>query len=104
MNVAVVSAGVSALLNGLIATVRGAASYNSTSDAYKAMPSLAWLVPHAGLKISAFLAAFSVVGIWSAVLLAMAMMYVARTSKVNATICALLVLVIGGGFLAWGAR
>jgi len=104
MNVAVVSVGVSQLVNGLIAMVRGAASYNSTSDAYKAMPSLAWLVPHATLKLSAFLAAFSVVGIWAAVLLAMAMIYTAKTSKLNGTICALVVLVIGGGFLAWGAR
>jgi hypothetical protein len=104
VNVAVVSVGISSLVNGLIATVRGAASYNSTSDAYKAVPSLAWLMPHATVKVSAFLAAFSVISIWAAVLLAMAMIYVARTSKVNATICAVVMLVVGGGFLAWGAR
>jgi uncharacterized membrane protein YjjP (DUF1212 family) len=61
-------------------------------------------MPHATVKVSAFLAAFSVISIWAAVLLAMAMIYVARTSKVNATICAVVMLVVGGGFLAWGAR
>lgn len=104
VNVGVVSAGVTALLNGLIATVRGPASYNTPSDAYLATPSLAWLVPHAGVKAAAFLTPFSIAGIWGAVLLAMAMMYVARTSKLNSAICALLTLCVAGAFLALGAR
>jgi hypothetical protein len=104
MNVAVVSVGVYSIIAGLIALVRGAATYNSTADAYRAIPSLAWLVPHAGVKFVAFLAAFNVIGIWAAVLLAMAMMYVAKTSKANGTICALAMLCISGGFLALAAR
>jgi hypothetical protein len=104
MNVAVVSVGLSSLLTGLIAVVRGPATYNSTADAYKAMPSLAWLTPHASVKLTAFLAAFSVIGIWGAVLIAMAMLYVARTSKAVGAIVAILILCIGGAFLAWGAR
>ncbi len=104
MNVAVVSVGISSLLTGLIAVVRGAASYNSTADAYKAMPSLAWLVPHAGVKLTAFLAGFSVVSIWGAVLFVMAMMYTARTSKPVAAISAIVGICIGAGLLAWGAR
>jgi len=104
MNIAVVSAGVSSLLNGLIAVVRGPSSYNSTVAAYKAVPSLAWLVPQGAVKMTAFLAGFSVVGIWAAVLVAMAMMYVANTSKAVGAICALVMLCIGSAFLAWGAR
>lgn len=104
MNVSVVSAGVSSLLTGLIAVVRGASSYNSTADAYKAMPSLAWLAPQAGVKLTAFLAGFSVTSIWGAVLIAMAMIYVAKTSKAVATTTAVVMLCIGAGFLAWGAR
>lgn len=104
MNIAVVSVGIYSLLSGLIAVVRGAASYNSTADAYRAVPSLAWLVPHAGIKMTAFLAAFNVTGIWSAVLIAMAMMYVAKTSKATSTICALTVLVISGLLISLGAR
>jgi hypothetical protein len=104
MNIAVISVGVYSMLAGLIALVRGAASYNSTADAYRAIPSLAWLVPHAGVKAVAFFAAFNVIGIWAAVLVAMAMMYVAKTSKANGTICALVMLCITGGFLALAAR
>jgi hypothetical protein len=104
MNIAVVSVGVYSILAGLVALVRGAASYNSTADAYRALPSLAWLVPHAGVKTAAFLAAFNVVGLWSAVLVAMAMMYVAKTSKANGTICAVVLLCVSGGFLALAAR
>jgi hypothetical protein len=104
MNIAVVSAGIGSLLNGLIAVVRGPASYSSTADAYRAIPSLAWLAPHAGVKLSAFLAGFGVVNIWAAVLTAMAMVYVARTSKATAAICAFVILCCLSAFLAWGAR
>lgn len=104
MNAVVVSAGVSALLGGLIAVVRGAASYNSTLDAYRAIPGLAWLVPHATIKTIAFLSAFNVVGIWAAVLFAIAMMHVARTSKANSAFCAATLLCLGGALLALGAR
>jgi hypothetical protein len=104
MNIAVVSVGVYSILAGLIALVRGAATYNSTADAYRALPSLAWLVPHATVKTAAFLAAFNVIGLWSAVLVAIAMMYVAKTSKANGAICAIVLLCVSGGFLALAAR
>ncbi len=104
MNVAVVSAGVSSLIMGLIAVVRGAASYETTRDAYKAIPSLAWLVPQAGLKLSAFLAGINVVSVWATVLIAMAMIYVARTSRGAAAACGLVMLAIGAGFLSLSAR
>ena len=104
VNVAVVTAGLSGLVNGLIALVRGPAAYNSTSDAYMAMPSLAWLAPHAGIKLLAFLSPFSIFGLWGAVLIAMAMIYVAKTSKAAATACAIVTLAIVGAFLALGAR
>lgn len=104
VNVGVVSGGVSGLVNGLIAMVRGPGAYNSTNDAYMAMPSLAWLAPHAGIKVLAFLSPFSIIGIWGAVLVAMAMMYVAKTSKANAAACAVVTLAVVGAFLALGAR
>lgn len=104
MNVCVVSVGVYTLLAGLIAIVRGAATYNSTQDAYKAVPGLTWLVPHAGVKAIAFLSAFNVVGLWAAVLTALAMVYVAKTSKLNGAICAVVTLCLTGAFLAWSAR
>jgi hypothetical protein len=103
-NISVVGAGFYALLAGLIALVRGASSYNSSMDTSKAIPGLVWLVPHAGVKVVAFLAAFNVVSIWAAVLVAMAMIYLAKTSKVNGTLCGLAALCLTGGFLAFAAR
>ena len=104
INISVVSVGVYSILTGLVAVVRGAASYNSTADAYRAVPSLAWLIPHGGVKMTAFLAAFNVTGIWSAVLVAMAMMYVAKTSKAMGALCGLTILVVSGLLISLGAR
>jgi hypothetical protein len=73
-------------------------------DAYRAVPGLTWLAPHAGIKTIAFLSAFNVIGIWAAVLVAMALMYVAKTSKATGTICAIVMLCVTGGFLALAAR
>jgi hypothetical protein len=104
MNVSVVSVGISSLVGGLISMVRGSSAYLNTSDVYRAVPSLAWLAPHAGVKVSAFLAAFSIISIWGAVLYAMAMIYVAKISPVLAGVGAAVILCVGGAFLAWGAR
>lgn len=103
-NIAIVSFGVYSLLAGVIALVRGAASYNSTADAYRAVPSLAWLVPTAGLKTAAFLAAFNITGIWSAILVAMALIYIAKMSKPMAATCGVFVLIVSGALLAAFAR
>lgn len=96
MNVMVVGFGVYNLLNGLISIVRGPAAYNSMMDSIRSMPSPAWLAPSASHKVLAFLASFNIVSIWGAVLLAMAMMYVAKVSKANAAICATTVTVLAG--------
>ena len=104
MNVGVVSMGIYFLIDGLIDTMRGAASFNSTSELYRIIPGLSWLAPAGAVKATAFLAAFNVIGIWAAVLIALAMIHVAKTSKVNAALCAVATLVVTGGFLAWGAH
>lgn len=104
MNVSVVGFGMYGLLSGLIALVRGPASYNSVMDAVRAMPSLAWLVPSSSAKATAFLAAFNVISIWGAVLLAMAMIYVAKVSKANAISCAATVTVLAGLYFFFTAR
>ena len=104
VNISIVSVGVYSVLAGLISIVRGAATYNSTADLYRATPSLAWLMPGAGLKTVAFLAAFNVTGIWAAVLVATAMIYLAKTSKAVATACAIVMLFASGALLAAFAR
>lgn len=104
MNTSVVGVGMYSLLSGLIAVVRGPASYNSVSDALRSVPSLAWLVPGAAVKVAAFLAAFNVISIWGAVLLALAMIYVAKVSKVNGAACAATVMVLAGLYFFFTAH
>ncbi len=104
VNLTVIGVGMYGLLNGLIALVRGAASYNSVTDAMRAIPSLAWLAPAAPLKTVAFLAAFNVVSLWGAIVLAVAMMYVARVSKANAAACAIVTTVLAGLYFSVTAR
>lgn len=104
MNTLVVGMGVYTLLAGVIAVVRGPAAYNSISDAMHAVPSLAWLVPHASIKLSAFLAAFNVAAIWGAVLIAIGMAAVARVSKANAYASAATVMVLAGLYFAVSAK
>lgn len=96
MNTLVVGVGVYNIVNAMIALVRGPQSYNTMVDAFKSLPSLAWLVPHAPLKLLVFLSAFNVISMWGAVLLAYAMFYGARVSKVNAGTCALVVTALAG--------
>jgi hypothetical protein len=104
MNTLVVGMGVYALVAGLIAIVRGAASYTSATAAMKAIPGLAWLAPHASIKLIAFLSVFNVVSIWGAVLVYIAMQAVARTSKINAAACAVTVIALSGAYFAVTAR
>jgi hypothetical protein len=104
MNTLVVGLGMYSLLNGLIAMVRGPAAYNSTMDAFRAMPSLAWLAPSAPVKAVAFLAAFNAVSIWGAAVLAIAMIHAARVSKANAVACAVVTTVLAGLYFSVGAR
>jgi hypothetical protein len=104
MNVTVIGVGMYSLLSGLIAVVRGAASYTSTMDAVRAIPSLAWLAPAAPVKVVGFLAAFNVVSIWGAIVLALAMICVAKVSKANATSCAVVTTVLAGLYFFFTAR
>lgn len=104
MNTMVVGFGLYSIVNGLIIMVRGPQSFNSTMDTMRAMPSLAWFAPAANVKLAAFLAAFNVMSIWGAVLLALAMIHVARVSRGNAIACAVVTTALAGLYFAWGAR
>lgn len=104
MNTLVVGYGVYSIVNGLIVMVRGPQSFNTTLDAIRATPSLAWFAGAAPAKLVAFLAAFNVISIWGAVLLAMAMIHVARVSRANAAATALITTALAGLYFAWSAK
>lgn len=88
MNIAIPGLALYSLVVGILALVRGINSYNSTSDLYLTVPSLAWLVPHASVKTIAFLVYFNPFFLWAAVLIAMAMLVVARIPKIQAYLTA----------------
>ncbi|MFN2448504.1 MAG: YIP1 family protein [Candidatus Baltobacteraceae bacterium] len=104
MNTLVVGYGIYSMVNGIIVMVRGPQSFSSTIETIRAVPSAAWLAGAAPVKVVAFLAAFNVISIWGAVLLAIAMIHVARVSRVNAAACAVLTTALAGLYFAWGAR
>ena len=104
MNTLVVGYGVYAIVNGVILMVRGPLAFNSSMDAARAMPSLAWLAGGAPVKLVAFLASFNVISIWGAVLLALAMIHVARVSRLSAAACAVVTTALAGLYFAWGAQ
>jgi hypothetical protein len=82
MNIAVIAM-LGSLVTGVIVVVRGADSFQSQIAVQGAMPSLAMLAPHAG-KLTNFLGAFTPFSIWSTILTVIAMLTVARVSKVPA--------------------
>jgi hypothetical protein len=103
-NIAVISAGISGIVLGIIVRFRGADSFNSQVAVSSALPSLALLAPGAGIKLFTFLAAMNVFTIWAAVLIYVAMRVTAKVSTVPAVLTALIGLCIPALFGAAFAR
>ncbi|HZO95282.1 MAG TPA: hypothetical protein VFB22_16160 [Candidatus Baltobacteraceae bacterium] len=102
INVGIVSVGIGLLLTGIICVVRGPASFTSTTDVQRALPSLALFAGSAGVKMKTFLAAFNVVQLWGTALLGLGMQGVARIGAPVAWGTAIVMLVgsaaIGASF------
>lgn len=103
-NVAVPTVALSNIVLGIIAIARGAQSFDSTEAVSGALPSLAMLVPGAGVKLFAFLAAINVFNIWGAALVYLAMRTTARVAAISAVLTALVMLIVPGLLAAAGAR
>ncbi|MEO6913003.1 MAG: YIP1 family protein [Candidatus Baltobacteraceae bacterium] len=100
MNIAVASAGIGGLVIGIIALVRGPNGYNSIADIQNSLPSLAFLSFGNSGALSTFLAQVNPFSVWGAVLSAIAMLIIAKTSKVISFIFPILILLLGGGIAA----
>ena len=98
--IAVVSVGLTLLLTGLIATIRGPGAFSSPADVPRALPGLALLAPGAGTKLAAFLAAFNVTSIWAAVLGALGMRTVGRIPLLPAAATTTFLLLVSAVFAA----
>jgi hypothetical protein len=103
-NIGVPIMAIGGIVLAIIVMLRGAASFNSTLAVTTALPSLAWIVPGAGPKLTAFLGTFTIFQIWGMVLLYLAMRITARVGTVPAVLAALIVPVVGALFAMAGAR
>jgi hypothetical protein len=96
-NVAFVNWGIYYLIVGALSTLRGADDFSSQSDIAKLVPSLAWLAPSAGPKLTVFLTVFNPFAIWSFLLLELGLETVASLKRVPAYVVA--AVVAFGGIL-----
>lgn len=112
MNIAVPTLGLGAIVLGIITTLRGADSFNSSIDIASATPSLAYILsgvlfryffmPHVSPVAVAFLSGFSVFTIWGLFLNATMLRVMAKTSAGVAYGFAALVTLLGALFAAGG--
>jgi hypothetical protein len=104
ITVAVVGSGLSSLVLGVIALVRGADSFETTSSVSSALPSLALLAPGAKGALGGFLGAVNVFYLWATALLALGMSRVGRIPRGAAWATAIIMLLLTACFAAFGAR
>lgn len=98
VTVSVVTA-IGLFLNGVIAVVRGPASYETMQSVQGALPSLGLLAPGAGHKLAAFLSALNVTALWATALTALGMVSVGHVKPPVAWTAAILMLLAGASLL-----
>ncbi len=103
-NISVPSYALSAVVLAAIVLLRGSDSFSSITAFAAALPSLAWLAPSAGAKVSAFLGVFNIFQIWGAVLIYFAMRFTARVEATPAVLAAIIMPLIAGLWAMYGAR
>jgi hypothetical protein len=102
MNIAVPTFALGSIVVGIITMLRGPDAFNSTMDVARAMPSLAYLAPHASPALATFLAGISIFSLWGLYLNATMLRVTARTSPGVAWTFAGLITLLGA-LLAAGA-
>ncbi len=94
-NIAVPTLGLGAIVLGIITTLRGADSFNSTVDIASATPSLAYFMPHASPGTIVFASGFSIFTLWGLFLNATMLRVMAKTSTGVAYGFAFLITLLG---------
>jgi len=92
MNVALINWGISYLLVGIVAALRGPESFSSARDMVALLPSLAWLAPGAPVKLAVFLGSIGLFTIWSMCLLSFGMQQTSRIKPAVAWIGAVVIV------------
>lgn len=102
-NIGVVGA-IGTVVGAIIILVRGTDSFNSLHEVATAAPSLAWLIPGAGVKVSAFLGVMTPFTLWATALTAYAMTIIGKVPRLQAWLAALIMLIFPALLAAWGAK
>ncbi len=92
ITVTIVGIGISSVIVGLIAELRGAGSFDDPAAVAALSPGLVMLVPGAHGKLQAFLSVLNVFAFWSTALLALGMIGVAKMPRVAAWATAIIML------------
>ena len=100
----IVNFGLAYLYIGIIVAFKGGANFDTQRELFATLPSLAWLVPGAGLRLAAFLSAFSVFSIWAAYLIMLGLEIVAGVSRRVAVSTMIVLLLLSGSITALTAR
>ncbi len=100
MNISVASLGISAIIIGVIAMVRGPNSFNSIIDLQNVLPSLAFFTGGNTTPLTVFLGRINPFTVWGTVLSAVAMMTIAKTSKAISYTFPILTLLFGAAIAA----
>lgn len=82
-NIGLVGLGLGSLVLGIIATLRGAATFNSQLSVQEAMPSLGTIIPATG-KLAVFLATVTPFNLWVVGLAVLALLVIGRVPKLQA--------------------
>lgn len=98
-----VPAALGSIIAAIIVMIRGVASFNSVPAVQNAVPTLALLAPGGSPKLVAFLSVFTPFSIWATVLVAVAMMTIGRTPKLQAWLAAVLLIVVPALIATLGA-
>lgn len=100
-----VPAALGSVIAAIIVLIRGVDSFNSVSAVQNAVPTLALLAPlGAAPKLVAFLSVFTPFSLWAMVLVAVAMLTIGRTPKLQAWLAAVLLIVVPAFIATLGAR
>ena len=104
ITVAVVGIGLAQLVLGIIVSLRGANSFETTTAVQSAVPSLALLAPGAKGALGGFLGALNVFIFWATALLAFGMIRVGRIPRGAAWATAIIMLLLTACFAAYGGK
>lgn len=99
-----IAIGIGSIILGLVVALHSPTAYRTQADFISSVPTAAWLVPGASLKLTAFLSSISPFSVWATAILGLGLIAVARFRAPAAWATAIGLLIAGAGWAAAFAR